>query len=108
MPEIHNECMYYVLDEDGFPIPEPDLTTWARWFQQSEKRIVAQTVIGDVTVSTVFLGADHSFRGGPPVLWETMIFGGEHDEYQQRYHTRAKAIAGHTDAVRMVEHPGQT
>lgn len=29
-----------------------------------------------VNVSTVFLAIDHAFGDGPPVLYETMIFGG--------------------------------
>lgn len=35
-------------------------------------------------VSTVFLGIDHNVFGGPPLLFETMIFGGVHDETQLR------------------------
>jgi hypothetical protein len=31
-----------------------------------------------------------------------MIFGGEHDQYQRRYATRAEAEAGHAEAVNMV------
>ena len=46
-------------------------------------------------VSTVFLGLDHAFDGGTPLLFETMIFGGEHDEYQERYATWDEAEAGH-------------
>ena len=30
--------------------------------------------MGPVEVSTIFLGMDHSFGSGDPVLWETMIF----------------------------------
>ena len=63
--------------------------------------------IGGVKVSTVFLGLDHRFsdslEDGPPVLWETMIFGGAHDEHQERYTSRADAIAGHARAVKMVK-----
>lgn len=56
------------------PVPEPDLMTWARWFETAD-RIVVQTPIPGGRVSTVFLGLDHSFgMGGQPVLFETMIF----------------------------------
>lgn len=51
-----------------------------------------------VRVSTVFLGLDHSFGAGPPVLWETMIFGGDHDEYQERYTSYEDAVEGHARA----------
>jgi hypothetical protein len=47
-----------------------------------------------VDVSTVFLVFDHGFEG-PPVLWETMVFGGPDDGWQQRYRSRAAARTGH-------------
>lgn len=54
-------------------------------------------------VSTVFLAMDHSFAfpfGGPPVLWETMIFDCPGlDDYQQRYTSKADALVGHEAAV---------
>ena len=56
----------------------------------------------DGNVSTVFLGLDHSWSGGKPVLWETMIFGGEHDEYQARYTTYEDALEGHQEALNLV------
>jgi hypothetical protein len=33
------------------------------------------------------------------ILFETIIFGGSHDQYMDRYHTRDEAIAGHAKAV---------
>ena len=56
--------------------------------------------MGDAAVSTVFLGLDHRWEpDGPPVLYETMIFGGEHDGDMDRYCTRDAAEAGHADLV---------
>lgn len=79
--------MMYVLDDEGNPVPEPDALKWAKWFERDDRRVVAQdevakavhTPVGDVeltlSISTVFLGLDHRFRGdGPPVLWESMVF----------------------------------
>lgn len=91
----------YVLDEHGEARPEPDLFVWARWFERRD-RILQQTRVGPCLVSTVFLGLDHRFGfGGPPVLWETMIFGGAFKgyEYQDRYTTRAAAELGHQIAA---------
>ena len=52
-----------------------------------------------VRVSTVFLALDHSFTDGPPVLWETMVFGqGDGDEYQERYTSYEDAVEGHKRA----------
>lgn len=94
----------YILDRLGNPVEEPDIKKWGEWFQNTEARVVGfNRLPGDIKVSTVFLGLDHSWDGGPPVLWETMIFGGEHDSYQDRYTTRDDAIAGHAKALDLAE-----
>jgi hypothetical protein len=97
----------YIL-KDGQPVPEPDVIAWARWMQDFENHCrIARTEIGDVHVSTVFLGVNHNFFGHTPILFETMIFGGEHDEYQERYYTLEEAMIGHERAVSLIkgEHP---
>lgn len=93
----------YIL-VDGEPYPCDDLIRWARWLEKSDRdRIVAQTTEGDIMVSTVFLGIDHNFgHAGPPLLYETMIFGGKHDGYQERYATREEAERGHANACAML------
>lgn len=94
----------YILNENGLPIPCEDLMEWARWMQFSDRK-VAFDIIGNVKVSTVFLGLDHSFsllEDGIPVLYETMIFGGKHDQYQERYSTPEEALIGHEVAVKLV------
>ena len=58
-------------------------------------------------VSTVWLGLNHSFEPGPPLIFETMVFAAGPDgevvnwseEYVNRYATRAEAEAGHRRAV---------
>lgn len=59
--------------------------------------------VGDVKVSTVWLGLDHGWGGGPPLIFETMIFGGEHDQECYRYSTQAEALASHRDIVRRLQ-----
>jgi len=86
---------YYILDADERPIEEPDLLTWARWMESHPHREVARDTAGEVLVSTVFLGLDHNLFGGPPILYETMVFGGPLDQEMDRYATRDQAIAGH-------------
>lgn len=86
----------YILD--GKNVVEcDDILKWGAWFEKSNRR-VAKTEDGDISVSTVFLGIDHSFGDGPPMLFETMIFGGEHDEDQWRYSTWEEAEKGHSEA----------
>lgn len=83
------------------PVPV-DLMTWATWFEVASNRIVAQTDVGPVQVSTLFIGLDHQWGNGPPLLFETMIFGGEHDDYQRRYSSWTEAVDGHAVAVALV------
>ena len=92
----------YILDKTGNPVAEPDIIKWAQWFETA-KRHVADDRIDQVRISTIFLGIDHSFGEGEPVLFETMIFGGEHDQYTERYCNKAAALAGHDQAVALVK-----
>lgn len=55
---------------------------------------------GEVMVSTIFLGIDHGY-GGAPLLFETMIFGGQHDQWQNRYRTFQAAKDGHAEALKI-------
>ena len=88
----------------------------AWWMNQMEGdadllRRVARDDIGDALVSTVFLGLNHRWDDGPPLIFETMIFGGPHDESQWRYSTEAMAQAGHAAivaALRAGEAPPET
>ena len=51
----------------------------------------------------MFLGLNHNFlREGPPILFETMIFGGRHDEFLKRCATWDEAEAMHVEAVQLV------
>lgn len=82
-------------------VPAKDLMEWAQWFEKADRHVAVEH-IGDIRISTVFLGIDHSFDDGPPMLFETMIFGGEHDEWQDRCSTWAEAEAMHKQAVELV------
>lgn len=66
-------------------------------------RMIAKTLIttdrGRIEISTVFLVCDHGWGDGPPILWETMVFGGPDDLECRRYRSRDDAIAGHTEVV---------
>jgi hypothetical protein len=74
---------YYTLNENGEPTAEPDLMKWAVWYESANRKVAGTSVRG-ATVSTVFLGINHNFSEGPPILWETMIFGGPLDQEQSR------------------------
>lgn len=84
----------YILDGHKV-VPCNNLMQWAKWFETAD-RIVAKTKISDeVRVSTVFLGLNHSYGEGDPLLFETMVFGGKLDEQMERYATWEKAEEGH-------------
>lgn len=95
----------YILDENDNPKVEKDIIKWAQWFEANrEKRILRQDKLGNIMVSTVFLGIDHNFfETGRPVLWETMIFGGKDEMYQERYSSRDEALKGHEKALEMIQ-----
>lgn len=90
---------YYIIDNGN--IRTVELEEWGRWFQKTPNRVIEKTDLGEAgTVSTVFLGIDHNFSHvGPPVLFETMVFGGAMDQEMQRYATLGDAKRGHFEMV---------
>ena len=102
----------YML-EGKTPVQCTDLMEWATWKGKANNQ-VASDAEGGISVSTIFLGTDRSCAEGSLILFETMIFGGEHDEDQWRYatwdeaeegHKRACNIAGiHTRTFKAVKH----
>jgi len=97
---------YYKLGEDGqTPVRlkgvGDELTAWKQDRTVKKDKIVSHGE--DITVSTVFLAIDHSYGGGPPILFETMIFGGERDGYQDRYATWEEALEGHGVALALAK-----
>lgn len=109
---------YWILNGK---VPEftSDVMRWARAFENSEARRVAQTTLEDgIWVSTVFLGIDHGWNEGRPILFETMVFGPPEDTelfgrvrksrpdlfgIQHRYSTWDEAVAGHLSVVAQVQ-----
>lgn len=94
-------------DRDGVPI---SLERWAQLKEQYDYAVVEKTFVEAVEVSTVWLGIDHNFLGGTPIIFETMLFTRDlipttlfgrvelvRDDfgYQWRYATEASARAGH-------------
>jgi hypothetical protein len=83
------------------PMPCEDTLTWGKWFEVADNR-VALTEIGTVKISTVFLGIDHQWDAGPPLLFETVIFGlpDEAGAFQERCSTWEEAEIVHEEAVK--------
>ena len=61
---------YY--DRDGTPLT---MELWAGMLGRLEKKRVAETTLPDGKwISTVWLGLNHQYGDGPPLIFETMAF----------------------------------
>ena len=97
-----NNLKYILINKN--PVIEPNLLKWADWFEITENRIVSKNNVKNIMVSTVFLGLDHNFDEGEPLLFETMIFGSrKYKNYQERYATWEEAEKGHQRALDLVK-----
>lgn len=107
---------YWIMDEEHV-LHSTTLDGWAAWFAKRgpDARRVAQTETQFFMISTVFLGIDHQFGEGPPLVFETMVFARDphhdaelgfsvHEDFDQiRYATWDDAVTGHQTAVRRCE-----
>jgi hypothetical protein len=85
------------------PVPCDDPVEWAKFYGTPGSRRVAETYVGPLRISTIFLALDHSFFEGPARLFETMIFDDGDDSYQTRCETWDEAEAMHRRAVETAE-----
>ncbi len=112
---------YYILE--GHEPKKSDLFSWGYWLESANvnDRRVNRTKVGipawkywmgkllkikqwePVLISTVFLGLDHRFGEGPPLLFETMVFGGKHHQEIDRYSTWDEAEKGHAKFVKLIK-----
>jgi hypothetical protein len=82
------------------------LMAWAVAFENMEYRRIAWTELpGRRHVSTVWMGLDHAFGDGPPLIFESMAFQKTGKPFRdeldcERYSTEAEARAGHEAMVR--------
>ncbi len=85
------------------PVQERDWRRWAEWYQNADRHVGLDKIGKDIEVSTVFLGRDHRFSSaGPPILFETLVFGGDLDGEMRRYETWDEAEDGHKAMVERV------
>ena len=89
------------FDLDGEPI---SVLEWEVLFEDFEGRQIAYTDVGEVRISTVWFGINYRFEDeGAPLIFESMVFGGEFDQTCDRYPNRHAALAGHDQLVTMVQ-----
>ena len=81
-----------------------DMKEWGECFHDMSKRRVAKTKIGNIEISTVFLGMDHGIDRKKPMLFETMLFGDcKYQDECERYLTWDEAEEGHNRWISKVK-----
>ncbi len=93
--------MSYYYDRQGNPLT---LTEWANAFEKGfDAKVVKQeTLPNGRWVSTVWIGLDHRFGDGPPLIFESMVFRTKDSMEEvdsRRYSTEEEALVGHADLV---------
>jgi hypothetical protein len=91
---------YYILENRKVKsVTESEFSEWYK----TRDIVISKTRVGTTGISTVFLIFDHDFTGnGPPILFETMVFGGKLNDFTERYSTFSEAESGHARIVRQV------
>ena len=94
---------YILVDKKPVLVDEKE-ETFLKFYDDINQRIVAIDRIGDVVVSTVFLGFDHNFSDqGPPILFESLVMGGAMDDEMIRACTWEEAEKNHKKLVRDIK-----
>ena len=97
----------YRRDGSKYPSGKEGLISWAREFEEVDRRVNWTKLWWGGHVSTVWLGFDHNFcRQGPPLIFETMVFGWYGSDLSQvRYSTEGEALEGHAKMVKQWSNP---
>ena len=102
----------WILDANGLAVPCDDLGQWGRWFGNEREKWHLVDEVEGIRISTVFLGIDHSFGKGEPVLWETMAFGPDIEEqwrmgitYWEARDFHRGLVAGYTERFKRTDVP---
>lgn len=93
-------AIQYRIDSIGREVVEPSLHRWLEWlaeYRREGRHIVARHELDvdgvAVIVSGVFLASDMA-TDGPPLLYETMVFGGALSGMRTRWSSRTMAVFG--------------
>ena len=100
--------IWHILDESFLPVPCESVDKLCKWQDSLPGDVVragmgfqvADSDVGGRRVSTVFMGIDHSFGEGPPLLWETMTF--PDGDICERYSSHQDALEGHERICREI------
>jgi hypothetical protein len=89
---------FYYLDEHNNTVPCVNGNEFMIKFKESMRRVSLSSLPSNAELSTVFLGINHRFSSdpkAPPIVFESKVFGGPHDQEMRRYSTYQEAVEGH-------------
>ena len=95
------EIEYY--DRKGLRIT---LEEFSKLCKDLDYKRVKQEHVGNYWISTVWLGMNHTWGSGAPLIFETMVFEGDNiaeETDMERYTTEEEALAGHELFVQKFE-----
>jgi hypothetical protein len=93
--------MWYIETGDGEykKLATEEVVEYAK-----KHKVVQQDNVGELFISTVWLGLDHGWGKGEPLIYETMIFNADFEElFCMRYSRWNKAINIHVRVVALCE-----
>jgi len=95
--------MWYILDENN-NVQKATMEE-ANSFYSNSRRFLKRLQTSAGKLSTVFLCLDHSFShpSKAPVVFESMIFGGPLDQYQERYRSYNQAVENSNALAKVLE-----
>jgi len=100
--------LIYILDDNGMPILCDDVIAWATWIDSADRAVAVTTIAREgveetIRVSTQFIGFDYGFgQSTRPVLYETMVFGGNLNHHTERTDDWYLALRRHYATVETV------
>lgn len=102
--------MFYRLDRDGNPIECETYEEWIEWEKTNQNLLrVGATFFPGGVVITSFMGRNLAMgefkETGPPVVFETMVFGGPWSGLQKRSCTLESAKQAHQEVVDLLQIP---
>jgi hypothetical protein len=101
------EPMYYHRDGTAIVSTDPDdprgTLEWAKMFEGADRNVAQTRTIYGERLSTVFLGMDHSYGDGPPLIFETMLFAPVSRQLREAKRARIRRIAESVNKTEAIE-----
>lgn len=100
LPPLPN--LLYLLNEDREVIPCPEGFNWGEWIEKTvgfrsvgSKTFTSGDTGIDIWVATTFTGTNSSIFGGPPLVFETMVFRNGHASESRKASSWQEAEQNH-------------